>query len=240
MNQSGSYARRLALVLLFAGVLLAFVLTALMVWPDLEAFSYGFPRVGNAPMRGLSCPVFMNRNENAALSLTLDNTTERVLRPQVRTLISDSSIERWSTVILPVAIEPGERITVTWEVGPGNIVLRSFVLVKVFTFISYPMPNLEGTCGIFVVDLPWIDPGLLHWAWLAVSLVFVLAGVWVNDFWNVEGEPPSRHKMIRLALAVLCTVGLIAGSLGWWPVGAVVLILILLTLLAAFMFGPER
>ena len=236
MTASRLSLKQLGLVLFFLGVLLAFVLSAMMTWADVESISYGFPRVGNKPMGGLSCPAFMNRMEHASFSITLKNSTERRLRPQVQVMISEPGLSRWRTINTPFELEAGQRKTATWDIGAEDIVLGSFVLVKAYTFASYPQPDVEGSCGIFVLSIPGIRADVLFWLWLAASLVFLITGLWLSDFRKVEGKRSTRKVFARILLAALVLFGLFAGYMGWWIFGILVLVVITLALPAMLFF----
>lgn len=241
MNTSRPSLKRIGLVLFSIGALLAFVLTALMIWADIEAITYGFPRLGKTPLRGLSCPPFMNSSEIAHFSLTLENPTESVQRPQAQVMISTPGLSRWRTLTTPMVINPGESATATWDTSADDIVLRQFVLVKAHTFASYPLPDMEGTCGIFVVNLPQIQitGNVLYWLWLGVSLVILLVGLWLRDFWNADPEQKGGKGFARKVIAGLSVLGMIVGSLGWWVVGIVILLVVALALPAMFIWGTN-
>ena len=234
MKPSSSSLKRIGSALFAIGSLLALALTALLVWADVEAVQYGFPRMGKGPMRGLSCPQFMNGTEDTGFSLTLTNTLDRVLRPGVQVFISDPGISRWRTFTQRFDMEPGESQTETWDVSAGDIVLGTFVFAKVHTYASYPQSDMEGVCGIFVVGIPWLRGAVLFWLWFVLSLGFLITGFWLSDIRKVEGEPSSENAFVRRILALLAVTGLIAGSIGLWLVGIIVLAVTALALLTAF------
>lgn len=240
MQPSGSVTKIIGLVLFSVGIILALLLTGLMVWADVEAVSYGFPRLGNEPMSGLACPQLMNPTEEAAFSITLRNTTEQALRPRVEVFRSEPTLARWNENTVAYAVEPGGRETNSWSVGPENVVLGSFVLIKAYTFASYPQRNVENTCGIYVIDVFGLGGSTLYWLWLAVSLGLLAVGIWLADFRTAEAEQSQGKGMARKALAFLAILGLIVGSAGWWPVGVIILIVNLIALPAVLLYGQSR
>lgn len=240
MQPSGSVTRIIGLLLFSVGIVLALLLTGLMVWADVEAVSYGFPRLGNEPMTGLACPPLMNPMEAAAFSVTLRNTTEQALRPRVEVFRSEPSLGRWNENTVPFALEPGERETNSWSVGPENVVLGSFVLVKAYTFASYPQPDVENTCGIYVINIFGLGGNTLYWLWLVVSLGLLAVGLWLADIRGAEAEPVAAKGVARKVLAVLAVLALIVGSAGWWPVGIIILIVNLIALPAVLLYGQSR
>lgn len=240
MQPSGAVSRIIGLVLFSVGIILAFLLTGLMVWADVEANSYGFPRLGNEPMRGLACPPLMSPTEETAFSVTLRNTTERALRPRVQIFLSEPSFARWREDTAALPMEPGERGTNSWNVGAENIVLGSFVVIKAYTFASYPQPDVEGTCGIYVIDVLGLTGKVLYWLWLITSLVFILAGLWLTDYRKAVLAHSPGKGLARRVLGVLASFGLLAGSAGWWPVGIIILIVLFIALPAVLFFGQNN
>lgn len=241
MSPSGTALKRLGLVLFSVGVLLAFFLTALLVWADVEAFSYGFPRTGKEQMGGLSCPQFMGRKESADVAVTLRNGTERALRPRVQIMVSQSGLSLWRTTdTLTVEMQPGESKTNTWEVSASDIVLGQFVFARAYTFGSYPQPDQEGTCGIFVMDILGLGGIALFWLWLALSLGLIAAGLWLADFRRSELVQSPGKGLARKVLAVLVGIGLLAGYMGWWAVGVFLLIVLLIAFPAVLLYGQNR
>lgn len=238
MEASRQTLRSIGLVLFAAGVLLAFVLSALMLWADIEATSYGFPRLGKAPLGGLSCPPFMNRAEAGSFTVTLRNGTDRLMRPGVQVYISTPGIERWRSASVPLELEPGERQTVAWDVGAGDIVLNSFILVKAYTYATYPQPDEEGACGIFVVPIPWLSGTALYWLWLALSVALLFAGLWLIGRGESEAQQAEgSRKLARWLFAGLAVVALAAASAGWWAAGLIALVALALAVPAVLLFG---
>src|SRR5262245_9816406 len=110
------------IVIFTLGALVSLALTVIATWSDLEAAFYGFDRRASTPLRGLRCPVLMNRNETGVVSVKISNTTDRKLSPSVRAdfstrLTPDFTLES-------VEIPAGESRTVEWSVGPENIDLK--------------------------------------------------------------------------------------------------------------------
>ena len=75
-------------ILTLAGILIGLVIALLAVWSDYESTSYGFAKKANAPLRGLSCPLFIGNKESKVVSIKVSNSTDQPLSPSVRTEIS--------------------------------------------------------------------------------------------------------------------------------------------------------
>ena len=67
------------------GILLGVTLATLATWADYESAFYGFTRFASRPFHGLSCPVFMTRDESRTVTIKLTTTTAKPLSPSIRT-----------------------------------------------------------------------------------------------------------------------------------------------------------
>jgi hypothetical protein len=134
------------------GVVAGLYLIVVATWADMESAFYGFSRVANSGLQGLNCPVLMTRGETRSISLTVSNPLDVPLRPVIRAEISTRLLPEEFFEQLELA--PGQTKRLEWPVDAENIDLGNFIFVKALVYSVYPLPNLEATCGIFVVDLP--------------------------------------------------------------------------------------
>lgn len=239
MSLSQPSLRRIGLFLFWAGILLAAALAALQTWADIEAISYGFPNVGHERMRGLDCPILMSRDETAAIEITLKNTTDQLVRPLVRAMVSAPGLARWREVAQSVPLQPGDRQTVAWEVGADDIVLNNFILVKGYTFAAYPMANTEGTCGSFVVNIGGVSGTVLYGLWLAVSVVLILSGLLLSRDRKAAVHQRAGRSPVRLAIAVAAAAGLASAHLAMWVVSVLALVVMLFLIPMLLMVGEK-
>jgi hypothetical protein len=180
----------LRFVLFFIGVILAFFLTALTVWADVEATMYGFPHLGNDPMAGLACPPMMNISDTAQFSVSLRNTAKKPARPVLDILISNAGV--WRRINTPVDLNPGEKKTLSWDLSAADVVLSNYIFIKASTYAAYPLKDSEGTCGIFVSDIPGLNGTVVYWLWFAASLGLLANVLWIyRSFRNTYTEKPG-------------------------------------------------
>jgi len=215
----------LFLVIFVIGVVSGLTLTVLSTWADLESAYYGFARRAGAGLNGLSCPVLMTSEETNAISLKVTNSTDRKLSPAIRMEISSPA-----TAFLYsdyVELQAGESAMKEWEIGPGNVDLERFIFAKALVYASYPIPDQEGTCGVYIVDLP--GKGItLTWALVLLSLLGM--GVGLYGLSQDQGPERSGAELARqlLFLAVVVVLGLLTVYMGWWIQGVLVLVIALL------------
>ncbi|MCI0607878.1 MAG: hypothetical protein L0Z71_02305 [Anaerolineae bacterium] len=204
-------------------------LTGISTWADMEAASYGFQRRASAPLRGLVCPILLTRNEIGTISLRVSNTTDKPLYPSVRTEISAAFDPELSLESLDLA--PGKSKRLEWAVGPENIDLGNFIFANVQVYASYPIPNRERTCGIFIIDLPgsgsMIVTGLV--AFSVIGLGWGLYSMSKSDF--CQGKAGNVWNAIIL-LTVLIVSGLILSFMGSWiPSIGILVVSVLISIL---------
>ena len=211
------------MILTLTGILIGLLLSLLAVWADYESISYGFPRRAQAPLRGLTCPVFMGRNESGTVSLKISNPTDRNLSAGIRTQISTST-EPLSQVE-GIRLAPGEQMTLLRTVGPENIDFGMFIFVDALVYAVYPMPDRETTCGILVLPVTnGTYPLILG---TALSVLLMAAGIYLL---NKNGLPVGRSRPL-LFMVIATMLAMTLGYIGWWLAAFLLIILCFLTLL---------
>ncbi len=219
-------------VVALAGILLGLLLSLLAVWADYESTSYGFPRRAQAPLRGLTCPVFMGRNESATVSLKISNPTDRNLSPGVRTEISTAGEPVSEVEAVPLA--PGEHRTLQRTVGPENVDLGMFIFVDALVYSVYPMPDRETTCGILVLPIAnGMYPLILG---TLLSILFMAVGTYLLH----KRELPARRSRSLFFLVIATLLALMLGYIGLWLAALLLILVCFFTLLhiAGEFFSP--
>lgn len=227
-------------VLYSIGALAGLYLMVVATWADMEAAFYGFRRVANSGLQGFSCPVLMTRGETRNLSLKVSNPLDVPLRPVIRVEVS--------TCLLPeeffeqLELAPGETKRLEWSVDAENIDLGNFIFAKALVYSVYPLPNLEATCGIFIVDLPGSGGTIF------ALLVLLAAGGLGGGLYGI-----SRTRLLNtwtekyfglmtsLAVIILLGIGVSAGG-GWMPsiLLLAVTLLMIVILLGTFVMWERR
>jgi hypothetical protein len=215
----------LFLTIFIIGVLSGLTLTVLSTWADLESAYYGFARRAGAGLKGLSCPVLMTTGETNAIALKVTNTEDRKLSPAIRMEISSPAIAFLYSDY--VELQAGESAVKEWEIGPDNVDLKRFIFAKTLVYASYPIPDREATCGVFIVDLP--GTGIVYtWALVIFSLLGM--GIGLYGLSRIPGSEGNGAELAGqlLFLAVVVIMGLITVSMGWWIQGVLVIVVALL------------
>ncbi len=219
-------------ILLFSlGLLLGMALFGALVWSEFEVILFDPAWRGEAPLRSLRCPAIITRSETGTITARVSNPLDRPVERYLRVHMSAGSLllTREFTEIVP--LEPGEARRVTWTVGAEDAVYDRLIMVNVVLRRRYPLPARQRTCGILVVDVPY----LTGWQVLGLCLVLSVSGMgaghalWVRSA-AALGDQGRRAAggMIMLAGSVL--VGTFIAWLGWWLPGLILFLILLIAI----------
>jgi hypothetical protein len=235
MNDRSKKMRIWGALIFACGILVGIVFTVCAVWADLESTLY-FTKLTNVKLTTLKCPVFMTKTEEGKITATFKNTIDRHINPSIRAEFSSPGLTITAREFLP--LEVGEKKQVEWTVNKDNIDLKFFIFAKVYSTAEYPIPAREGTCGIFVLNLPGLTGMQVEIILFAVSILCLVAGLWLWQASSPDtlGRTYDATRALRF-LALLVLAGMIVGSLGWWIVGVLLLVLIVLMSVSIFFFA---
>ena len=209
-------------ILYIIGILLGIALATLATWADYESTSYGFLRRAQRPFKGLTCPIFMTRDETQNVQIRLTNATEKKLSPSIRTEIStrvtaDSKLEFFE-------LAPGESLHLERSIGPDNIDLGQFIFVKVGVFSSYPLPDQENTCGVFILPINGNGTVILILATI-LSLLLSAGGLYLL---RKDGQTEKILRPLTF-ITSLTILAMTLAFLGSWIAAALMIVLAILT-----------
>jgi len=218
---------KLSVGLILIGVLIGLLLALLAVWADYESTMYGFPRRAATSFPGLSCPVFIGKNENSIVSIKVSNSTKQNLSPSVRSeistpLVSDAKLDY-------VKLAPSKQVTVQRSIGPENIDLGRFIFVYTLVYSAYPMPSQESTCGVFV--LPVNGNGFLI-LMLGTSASVLLMSIGL--FFLYRNGLAARRSRSLVFMVIVTVITMIFAFLGWWSYAIIMLVVLILMLVISF------
>ncbi len=225
-----TFLRFLSIILFSVGTLVGMAFFVSATWGDVESAFYGFNQYGNETTTSMHCPILVTRTETATIRATFKNTAEKVYHPNVKFQVGRAGAFREETTHL--SLEPGEETTVEWTVTAEDMALERFIFVKMSTFASYPLKDVEQTCGMLVLDLPGLSGGLVSSILVTTSLFGMGLGclLWAAIHRPLKYRPlDALRAMISLAVAV--TLGIVSALLAIWLAG------VLLTALALILTG---
>jgi hypothetical protein len=230
---SAKVGRVLSVLVFSVGLLLGTALFGATIWGDLEASLFN-ASMGGEKRLPLRCPVMITTRETGTVSASVKNTLDRATEFTIRTHISDGYLTVMREINSKLPLEPDERQSAEWTAIPDDAVYGSLILARVYLYPKYPLPSRAGTCGIWVLDWPFLNGTLIYNLILVASLLGMGAGI---GWWIAKNRPLKgggrtvAYSMGTLAGCVL--IGIIVSLLGWWIPGVLVLTILVL-LVGAF------
>jgi hypothetical protein len=219
----------LSLVIFSIGALLGIMLVGVTVWTDFEAILFDPGIREDTRLRSLRCPVMITSRETGTIRARVKNTLDRPTDFFVRAHISHGYVTLMREVNSQIPLDAGESERVTWEINQDDAAFGSLVLFKVTVKGGYPIPTRQGTCGVLVIDAPYLSGGQIYGLGLALSLIGLIAGgtLWiVNNPHMLDLQVQITRAMGFLTVSII--MGLVLSFVGWWLLGALFLVMILL------------
>jgi hypothetical protein len=221
--------RPLGMLIFVVGIFLGVALSAIAVWGDLEASLFDTSIRGDEGL-AIKCPVMLTTREEAGtVSAAFTNSLSRPVTFTIRTNISQGYVTLIKKINSKLHLAPGETQTLKWPVNPDDAAYGRFILVRVYRSAKYPLPSRDGSCGILVVDLPYLSGNQIFVFILTTSLLGMAGGI---GLWVVANRPLSKPRQdVARAMGVLAgcvLVGMVASLSGRWLFGLFVFVITVL------------
>jgi hypothetical protein len=229
--QQSERREKLGLAIYAAGFIVALTMAVIAVWGLVESVMFDPSLTPEVRLRTLRCPVIMTIHEETSVKATFSNPSERSVRIPIRTRVTHGRISLMREVSLILPLGPGEAETLEWRVSSEDMVFGRFILVRVHGMRSAPLPSRGGSCGIMVLDVPYVTGNQILVGSLLFSLVATVVG---GRLWLVNARAAHRRTQrparTMVLLVVIVFVALVAALLGYWAIGMLALIFILILL----------
>lgn len=222
----------LAALLFAAGMVVGVGLSVVAAWADLEAAYYGFPNLASASFNGLRCPILMAKDGTETVAVTISNPAKREISPIVAVRISTPALPERDSISIDIA--PGESRRLEWAISSENVDLYKFVFVYALVYSSYPIPDKEATCGVFVVDAPVSGRTILIGA---VALYALLTGIGL--FLLTRSGLPRKKLQPFIFLAGATFLLLVLSLIGNWIFAAMLLTVTILAVVVVAAFWVQ-
>lgn len=212
-------------ILIIFGVLFFILVGGLSIWADLEASLFNSARRSTEPLPSLNCPSFITSDETGVVAGTFHNPSERIINPKIQTFVSDGFVILMQEKIDRLEIDPGETESVEIEVTAANAVYNRIVLVRMHQFAYRPLPYRNASCGIFVINIPFLTGMQFIYLSLGFGTLLSTAGI---ILWGLNSRPIVWDRMTNLqwiiAFILLSISISIIGLLGLWLLGIFLLV----------------
>ncbi|MBN2547577.1 MAG: hypothetical protein JXB15_00345 [Anaerolineales bacterium] len=234
---------KVAILIFSFGVFLGIVFFGFAAWGDLEASLFAPSIKPGAPLETMHCPVAITAHEIAVIRATVENTTDRTIDANMRSFMSQGLVTLIKQEDTRFVLAPGENKTLIWEASPEDAVYGLFIFARLYLYAIYPQPSLGSSCGILVVNVPFLSGNQLVTLVVALSLLCMLAGL---GFWYQLNRPLKGNIRFMTQSMLALTIFLVAGMLttipGWWLPGLILLaitVLLIVTILANIILSSE-
>lgn len=204
------------------------VFNGLAFWSDLEGMSFwGYPESNSydpemeldSQFGRLYCPIFITPSETATVKAIVRNPKDSPVANWVQAHISKPG-ETYNLVRdkQEVDLAPGEKVEISWQVKPENILFDRIIFVRVFLkqTANHP-PSATRHCGIFVRDLGIFTGKQATTLVLGISLLGMLLagfGWWLGSDRELPGPGTLSGKLIWLTgLMALTTIFNLFGNM---------------------------
>ena len=221
----------LAILVFSTGLLLGMALFAGLIWSDFESILFDPAWRREAPLRSLRCPVMVTRGETGTVSVLVSNPLDRPTERHLRVSMSAGSLILTNEFTVAVPLEPGESKSVVWPVTADDAVYGRVIMVNAVLRRRYPAPGRQSSCGILVVDVPYLTGDQVFGLALGTSVLAMAGGysLWVKGD-GTAGKRGRQAARAMLGLAGGVLAGIVIGLIGWWLPGLVLFIIVLIAI----------
>jgi len=221
--------QHIGIFLIILGVLCFILIGVLSIWADLEASLFNSARRSQESLTSLKCPSIISSGESGIISASFMNPSERTIKPKIQTFVSDGYVILMQEQVNTLTIEPRETKVVEVEVSPENAVYNRIILVRMHQFAYRPLPYRNASCGIYVIDLPFLTGR--QFIILSFGSGVLLSGLGIL-LWGLSSRPIVWDRMTKLKqllvfilLAILISI---IGLLSLWLLGLLLFVFWLL------------
>lgn len=228
---SEKLATSVGIVLFSLGLVGTMAAAFIAFWPNMEASMFDTTTTAQERLRTLSCPRVITADEEAVIRLTLENPFDDPLRLQVRARISEGYLSLSRQYSQFVELAPRETRDVTWDISAEDAVFNRVVMARVFVNRRPPLPSRQAACGTLVLPLNNLSGNQIVFG----SLLLGLAGFGASGatlLWHKRPFNDRKLRRVRAAagLAGLVLLNLIFSMMGYWLVGVLLSLLMLVYL----------
>ena len=217
--------RRLSIILFLLGVMVGFLFNIFVVWAQFEASLWDDSPTEDEALDGFHCPMIITSTEMGVVRIDYKNTIDRPVNPVIRTRITKGFVSLQREEMDRPDILPGDTARLEYTVTANDAAWDRFILVRVYAFPQLSLPSRNGSCGILVVNLPWVNGTFVIVLTLIVSLGGMGGGIWL---WQKVNFPLTNRAYSALRamvfLAAVILMGLILELFNVWGLATVVLL----------------
>jgi len=228
--------RILGSILFFLGILSGFSIAIISTWSKVESADYFFRGTTYEHFSGLRCPLLLTRSETGVVNAVFDNPTDSAddfyYKVEISGFLSPRQIEGH------VSVPAHQKGRVGFTVNKDDIDLQFFVFVKIVISPNAARSTREADCGIIVLGNSGFTGGQLFTIALVLSLLGIIPGF---VLWRRSGmDVNSDIQRVMQLLGIVVLLAMFAGLVGWWFIGILFIVLMVLLFLILIRFGIAK
>lgn len=232
MKFSQQAKANLGLGLYAAGIALGLALALFLTWADFEAAFFDSALKADQEMKSFSCPLAITSNETAQITAKISNPSERPLKTVLRLAQTEGSVIVIKRFEERLEFTSGQTLQFSWPVQASDAAWGRFVMARVYSLASSPLPSMTSYCGILLINFPFLTGHQVIALLIVLALGLVTTGgrTWAA---NTSQTALAAEKNSRLMLAYIIVVAIaVALSMltGWAIAGLVLVVNIVLTM----------
>jgi hypothetical protein len=213
MKLRASFISFSGILLFLIGVLMAFAISAGVVWGEVETRLYT-SQSGSFDL-AIKCPLMLSFDETGTISASINNSLDETVKPMLTADFSHvGGPQELSEVLI---LTPHESRTVIWNVDASNIIFGRLILVSILQRTYRDLPSRQGYCGIMILNILGMNGRQILTLLCSVSLLLLIIGgvIWLRNHFPMDEQDKTVARAFG-SLAVLATVGLLAALLRRW------------------------
>ena len=210
---------------------LLFAYNAVQTYVAMESLAFwGYPYVRplgddidlGIEMEKLQCPRFIRPGESKRVGVSLTNTTEHALAPDIQTVLSYPN-SRYGILYSDelITLQAGETKPMTWEVNERYIANNLYVMVRFFVSReALYSPARSIHCYLVVMNLfglPSETAGYGLFAVLGLATIILAVLFIMNDPFTKNNRRPRTSLIYMLAALAIMTAGSLVRELADRP-----------------------
>lgn len=203
-------------IFIIGTILLAFI-GAVSVWGDLESTVFNAAITRRDRLTTLKCPAVITTNETGIITASFYNPDDESLDMETRTYVTDGYVVLMKEITTKFTLAPDETSSVEVQVTADNAAYDRLILVRMHQLRRNPLPHRTASCGIVVVDIPFLTG--TQFIILVISMGILLSGGGLT-LWALNAKPIvwERRKIFRtmIVFAVAALLMAILGLMGRW------------------------
>jgi len=221
--------RAIGIIAMIAGSLLFFLIGILSIWGEIEASFFNAALRQMEPLSTLKCPIVITPNEEAFVSASFSNPTEKRLDLVVRTYVTSGYVTLMNEYISEVSLLPDETKVLKVPIRPEDAAYNRLVLVRMHQLKHVPLPYRNASCGVVLVKVPFLSGNQFVFSMITLGMLLSTGGI---GLWTKNAKPILMHRRrIFWAMVIFSATSFtitLAALLNWWRFGIILTVVWLL------------